>query len=93
MDVGGNGGIGQRQNLRRAAVVRFDSVNPGFRIAFGELEDILEIRAAPRVDALRIVAHHHDIVVSRGQKIDELALEFVRVLIFIHEDELETALI
>ena len=53
----------------------------------------MEIRAAPRVDALRIVAHHHDIVVSRGQKIDELALESVRVLIFIHEDELETALI
>src|SRR5256885_4672220 len=82
-----------QQNFRRAAVVRLDFVNLRFRIAFGKLMDVLEIRAAPRVDALRIVPYHHHVLMPRGEQVNEVALELVRVLIFVHENKLESALV
>jgi hypothetical protein len=71
VDVGRDGGIGQAQDFRRAAVVGFDAINDGFGITLGKLEDVLEMRAAPGVDALGIIAHDHDVVVARGQQIDQ----------------------
>ena len=50
------------------------------------------MRAAPGVDALGIVAHDHDVLVARGQQINQIALDFVGVLVFVHQDELEPAL-
>ena len=52
-----------------------------------------EIRAAPGVDALRVVADDRDVVMPRGQQVNQVALELVRVLVFVHEDELEAALV
>ncbi len=93
MDVGRDGRVGQAEDFRRAAVIGFDAKDAGFGMAFGELEDVLEMRAAPGVNALRIVSHHHDVAVARGQQIDQRALDFVGVLVFIHQDELEPALL
>ena len=92
VDVGRDGGIGHAQDFRRAAVIGFNPINGGLGIPFGKFEDVLEMRAAPGVNALRIVAHHHDVLMPRGQQIDQVALDFVGVLIFVHEDELEPAL-
>ena len=93
VDVRGDGGVGDVQDLRRAAVVGFDLVDLRARIALGELEDVLEVRAAPGVDALRVVAHDHDVVMPRGEQVNEVALELVGVLVFVHEDELEAPLV
>ena len=59
----------------------------------GELEHVAEVRAAPRVDALRVVADRHDVVVSTAEQVDQRALHLVGVLVFVDEDELELGLI
>ena len=51
------------------------------------------IRAAPGVDALRVIAHHHDVLMPRRQQVDQVALQLVRVLVFVHQDELEAPLV
>jgi hypothetical protein len=53
--VGGNGRVGHLQDLRRAAIVGFDGINHGAGVTFGKGEDVSEVRAAPGVDALRVV--------------------------------------
>ena len=91
--VGGDGGVGDLQNFRRAAVIGFDLENFRVGITFWEFEDVFEIRAAPRVNALRVVADDRDVLMPPGQQVNQVALELVRVLIFVHEDELKAALI
>ena len=81
------------KDFRRAAVIGFDLVNLRVRIALGKFEDVQEVRAAPGVDALGVVADDHDVVMTRGEQVDEVALEAVGVLVFVHKDELEAALI
>ncbi len=93
VDVRRDRGVRDGKNLRRAAVIDLDLVNLRAGIALGKFEDVAEVRAAPRVDALRIVAHHHHVLVLRAEQIDEVALELVRVLVFVHENELEAALV
>ena len=92
-DVGRNGGVGQVKDFRRAPVVGFDAVDFGVRMALGEFQNVQEMSAAPGIDALAVVAHRHDVVVGRGQQINQGALQFVGVLVFVHEDELETPLL
>src|SRR5438445_5808087 len=55
--------------------------------------DVLEVRAAPRIDRLRVVANRHHVAMIAGEQIDEVSLDFVRVLIFIYEDELKLSAI
>ena len=62
-------------------------------ITLGKFKDISKIRAAPRVDALRIVADDHHVFVPRRQQINQIALKFIRVLIFIDENKLKPPLI
>ena len=40
-----------------------------------------------------IVADNHDIVMPRGEQIDQITLEFVGILVFINQNKLESALI
>ena len=54
--------------------------------ALRELHDVLNLRAAPRVDALEIVADGHDVAVALSENVGELRLKPVRVLVFINED-------
>ena len=89
VNVGGDRGVGDVENLRRAAVIGLDPVNGGVRIAVGKLENVFVIRPAPRVNALRVIAYHHHVVMPRGQQINQVALQLVRVLIFIDKDEAE----
>ena len=57
------------------------------------MEDVFEIRAAPRVDALGVIPHHHHIAVVGGESVDEFGLEAVGILVFIDEDVLELMLV
>ena len=62
-----DGGVGHGENLRRAAVVCLDLVDLRACVALGKFEDVVKVRAPPRVDALRIIADDHDVVVPRGE--------------------------
>ena len=77
------------QNLRDAPVIHLNLKHLRVRIAFRKFEDVLEVRSAPRVNRLRIVTHHHHVPVIASEQIDEVSLDFVRVLIFINENKLE----
>ena len=56
-----NRGVRHRQDLRRAPVIGFDLIHFRLRITLGKLQNVLKVRSAPRVDALRIVTHHHEL--------------------------------
>ena len=90
--IRGDDGVGAVENLRCAAVVCLDLEHLGAVVPVGELEHVAEVGATPRVDALRVVADRHDVVVPTAEQVDQLALHLVRVLVFIHEDELEPRL-
>ena len=87
--IHGDGGIGEVQHLRHAAVVHLDLVGAGTGPVLVEFEDVRDIGAAPGVDGLRVIAHDHEIALRTGEQLDEAALEAVGVLILIDEDELE----
>src|SRR5262249_43175705 len=93
LEVWGNGGVGQRKDFGGAAVVGLDLVDFCLGIAFGELENVLEMRAAPGVNALRVVADDHDVAMTSPKEIDEIALDAVGVLVFVDEYELKASLV
>ena len=39
-------------------------------ITLGKIQDVREVRAAPRVDALRVIADDRDVVMLRGQQVN-----------------------
>ena len=78
-------GVRDVQDRRHAPVVALELEHLAVGPAAGELADVLELRAAPRVDALEVVAHHHDVAVLRGEEVRERGLEAVRVLVLVHE--------
>ena len=86
-------GVGDFEDLGNAAVVRLDFEYARTGVGFWKLQDVFEIRSAPRVDALGVVADHHEVSVVCREEVDEFGLQAVRVLIFIHEDLLEAALV
>ena len=89
LNVGSDRRIGYFQNLRDAAVIHLDLEHLRVRIALRKFENVLEIRATPRVDRLRIITHHHHVSVIATEQIDEVSLDFVRILVFIDQDELK----
>ncbi len=93
MDVRRDGGVCNIKDLGGAAIIRFDFVDDRSGVAIGEFKNVLIIGSAPGINALRVIAHHHDVVMPRGEQIDEVALQLVGILIFIHENELKPALV
>ncbi len=80
--------VGEAEDLGRGAVVGLDAVDDRALVPVGERHDVLEVGAAPRVDALGVVAHGHDAVV-RGEPVHDLGLDGVGVLVFVDEDVAE----
>ena len=81
--------VGEGEDLRRRAVVGLDAVDDGAGVTLGERHDVFKIGAAPRVDALGVVADGHHAMVG-GEFVDDLGLERVGVLILVDEDVAET---
>ena len=54
-----------------------------------KIKDIVDIRAAPAVNRLVVVAHNAAIPTLVSQQFDEHILRIVRILIFVHHDILE----
>ena len=58
-----------------------------------KFQNVADVRPAPAVDGLVVVAHHAEVAGNVGQKADKLVLHVVRVLIFVHQDVLELPLV
>src|SRR6266511_3359845 len=78
VNVCGNSCVRYFQNFRHAAIIHFDLEHLRIRITLWKFENILEVGAAPRVDRLRVIAHHHHVVMIPGEQINEISLDFVR---------------
>ena len=89
LDVGRDRGICDFENFRNAPVVHLDLKDLRVGVTFRKFEDVLEIGAPPRVNRLRVVAHHHDVAMFARQKIDQVGLDLIRILIFVDQDELK----
>ena len=63
--VVGDHGVGHVEDGLRAAVVLLQADDLGLRVVALELEDVADVGAAPRVDALVVVAHHGEVAVRR----------------------------
>ena len=85
-------GVGHVENRRIGPVITLQLQNAATGPTVRELHDILKLRAAPRVNALEIIPHHHDVAVSGGDQIRKLGLQRVRILIFIHQNMQEVLL-
>ena len=51
-----------------------------------EIQDVVEVRPPPAIDGLVVVPHHAEIAVPAAEKIDDLVLRLVRVLILVHQN-------
>ena len=54
-----------------------------------EVEDVAQVRAAPRVDRLVRIADHAQVAVLAGELAHQLVLHAVRVLVLVDEHVLE----
>src|ERR1035437_216553 len=79
----------RRQNVLRRAVVLLQTNGLGVGIVVFEVQDILDVGAAPAIDRLVFVAHHADIAMLFGQQAHQVVLRAVGVLIFVDHDVAE----
>ena len=85
LGIAGDDLVGHFEDARHAAVVLLQLEDRRVGIAVAEGQDVLHLRAAPRIDALEIVAHRQQVAVARGDQVHEVALQLVRVLVFVHQ--------
>ena len=67
----------------RGAVVLLQLDHRGVRVVALEVEDVAQVRAAPGVDALVVVAHHGQVAVPLGELADPQVLRPVGVLVLV----------
>ena len=93
MAVVSDHGVGRVQNIAHAAVVLLQLHHARLGVIALEFQDVAQIGATPRVNGLVVVAHHHDVAMSRGQKLRDGVLGAVGVLVLVHHDVAEPLLI
>ena len=49
-----------------------------------EIENITDVSATERIDTLRVISHHADIILRLCQTLDEHELDIVSVLVLIY---------
>src|SRR3981081_4320198 len=75
-----NCSVGNVEYFRSGTIVCLDRENLGGGRRWGKLQDVVEVSASPRVNALRVVAHDHDVSVPLCDQINKLGLNAFRVL-------------
>ena len=93
MDILVNQRVSGIDDRLRRAVVTLQLKQLSLRINALKIENITDVGAAERVDTLRIVAHHADIVLRLGELLDQHKLDIVRILVLVHQDVLELLLV
>src|SRR6185437_2194082 len=88
-NVGADGCVGDFENIGRRAIILLQAHHARVGKLALEVQDISDVRAAPSIDRLIVVADHDDIGMLSTQQLDELILSAVGVLILVDENELE----
>ncbi len=91
--VVGDDRVGGGEDARRRAVVLLELHHDGLRVVVLELEDVSQVRPAPRVDRLVVVAHDHEVAVAGREQVGDAVLRLVGVLILVDADEAEALLV
>ena len=76
--------VGGVEDELRGAVVLLQLDHRGVGVVALEVEDVLDVGAAPAVDRLVVVAHHAQVAVRRGQEAHPQVLRPVGVLVLVH---------
>ncbi len=86
----GNHLIGGVQDVRRRTVILLQLDNRRIGIILFKIQNVSNIRAAPAINRLVIIAHNAQVMTFRRQKSHQLILRIVRVLILVHHNVTET---
>ena len=81
--------VGRTQDRVGRAVVLLERDDLRPREVLLELEDVADVGATERVDALVLVAHCADVPVLAAQELQEAVLRVIRVLVLVDEDVAE----
>ena len=76
--------VGRVEDQLRRAVVLLQLDHRGVRVVPLEVEDVLDVGAAPAVDRLVVVAHHAQVAMGGRQGPHPQVLRPVRVLVLVH---------
>ncbi len=82
----GDDGGGSLEDHLGGAIVLLEADDLDFGEVFFEVEDVLDVCAAPAVDGLIFVADDADIAVLPGEELHELVLRSVGVLVLVDHD-------
>ena len=91
--VVGDDRVGRFDDVRAGAVVLLEFEQLRFRVVLLEVQDVLDVGASERIDALGIVAHDAYIFMHCAELLDDQVLGEVGVLVLVHEDVLEPVLV
>ena len=86
-----NGRVRKRENGLRGAVVLLQFEGLGGGIGALEVENILDLRPAPAVDGLVVVAHDKEVAVHARKELHDVELHGVGVLKLVDVDIAELA--
>ena len=91
--IAGDHLVGDIQDFRRAAVV--DLQLEGLCVGIGavEIKKVAEVRAAPGINALEVVAHHHEVAVGLDEHVHQFCLDGIGILVFVDQHILEFLLV
>ena len=85
--------VGRVQNIGRAAVILLQLDHRRVGKVLFKIQNVADIRAAPAIDGLVVIAHHAQVAAFAGNQAYQLILGVVGILIFIHMHILKAALI
>ena len=77
-------GVGGVQNRVRGAIILLELDDFDLGKMLFQVEQVGDFRAAPAVNALVIIADDAEIAMLLGQRVDEIELRGVGVLVFVH---------
>ena len=83
-----NDDVGNIKNRLGTSVVLFQFNHLRVRKHLRKIHDVSEIGPSKCIDTLRVISHHHHVVVRGGKEPDNIRLNLVRVLVFIDHDVL-----
>ena len=75
--------VGRVEDELGAPVVLLELDDDGVRVVALEVEDVPDVRPAPAVDRLVVVADDREVAVLRGERLDPQVLRPVRVLVLV----------
>ena len=77
--------VGRVQNVGGGSVVLLQLDDPAVREVLLEFQYVADVRAAPAVDGLVVVAHHAQVAAPVGEQLDQHILGVVGILILVHQ--------